>query len=247
MQITASNPNAFRRTAIIAGVFFLLTEVTAIGGLLLYSPALSGAEYISGAGTDARVLLGLFLELLLAAANIGTAVVLFPIIRKQSEGLALGYVGGRILEAAVILVGTLSLLTVVSLRQMVAGTPGADVATLSTVGTSLVALRDWTFLFGPNFILGCNSFILALLLHRAGLVPKIITIIGMVSGPMVIVSGLCVMFGLYEQLSPVGGVLGLPSLVWEVAVALWMILKGFKPSAPIISGHAASAMLPAAA
>ena len=247
MQIAASNPNAYRRTAVIAGVIFLITEVTAIGGLLLYTPVLAGADYIVGAGADTRVLLGAFLELLLAAANIGTAVVLFPVIRKQSEGIALGYVGGRILEAAMILVGTLSLVTVVSLRQIVAGTPGADVATLSAIGTSLITLRDWTFLFGPNFILGCNSFMLAYLLHRAGLVPKAITIIGMVSGPMVIVSGLGVMFGLYEQLSPVGGVLGLPSLVWEVSVALWMIFKGFAASAPIISGFARGHATPGAA
>lgn len=238
MQIAASNSNAYRMTAVIAGVIFLITEVTAIGGLLLYTPVLAGAEYITGAGADTRVLLGAFLELLLAAANIGTAVVLFPVIRKQSEGIALGYVGGRILEAAVILVGTLCVVTVVSLRQMVAGTPGADVATLSAIGTSLVTLRDWTFLFGPNFILGCNSFMLAYLLHRAGLVPKAITIIGMVSGPMVILSGLGVMFGLHEQLSPSGGLLGLPSLVWEVSVALWMIIKGFKPSATLMSSLA---------
>ncbi|MGB3337370.1 MAG: DUF4386 domain-containing protein [Devosia sp.] len=247
MQIAASNPNPYRSTAVIAGIIFLITEVTAIGGLLLYTPVLAGAEYIVGAGADTRVLLGAFFELLLAAANIGTAVVLFPVIRKQSEAIALGYVGGRILEAAMILVGTLCLVTVVSLRQMVAGTPGADVITLSGIGTSLVTLRDWTFLFGPNFILGCNSFMLAYLLHRAGLVPKAITIIGMVSGPMVILSGIGVMFGLHEQLSPTGGILGLPSLVWEVAVALWMIIKGFKPSAPIMSGFASAQLAPAAA
>lgn len=247
MQITTSNPNPYRRTALIAGVIFLMTEVTAIGGLLLYSPVLTGAEYIAGAGADTRVLLGALLELLLAAANIGTAVVLFPVIRKQSEAIALGYVGGRILEAAMILVGTMSLLTVVSLRQMVAGTPGADVATVSAIGTSLVTLRDWTFLFGPNFILGCNSFMLAYLLHRAGLVPRAITIIGMASAPMVILSGTGVMFGLYEQFSPIGGALGLPSLVWEVSVALWMIFKGFKSSAPIVSGLARAQLAPAAA
>jgi hypothetical protein len=233
MNSTASNSN--RDIAVLAGVIFLITEVTAIGGLLAYGPVLNGAEYVVGAGADTRVFFGALLELMLAAANIGTAVVLFPIVKRQNEGLALAYVCGRVMEAAVIVVGAISLLAVVSLRHELVGAAGADPATYKVLGTTLVAVHNWTFLVGPNFILGCNSFMLAYLMFRSGLVPRAITILGMASGPLIVLSATAVMFGLYEQLSPIGGVAGLPSLAWEVSVALWMIIKGFRPSAPIIS------------
>ena len=233
--------NSIRRIATLAGVIFLITEVTSIGGLLLYGPVLNGAEYVVGAGADTRVFLGALLELMLAAANVGTAVTLFPIVKRQSEGLALAYVCGRVLEAAVIIVGAISLLAVVSLRQNVAGAAGADPATYTVLGSTLVAVHNWTFLVGPNFILGCNSFMLAYLMFRSGLVPRATIILGMVSGPLIILSAIAVMFGAYPQLSSIGGVLGLPSLAWEVSLGLWLIVKGFKSSSVIISGIGTSA------
>jgi hypothetical protein len=219
----------------LAGVIFLITEVASICAHLLYGPVLNGAEYIAGAGADSRVFLGALLELILAAANVGTAVTLFPIVKRQSEGLALAYVCGRVLEAAVILVGAISLLAVVTLRQNVEGGAGTDIATYTALGTALVAVHDWTFLMGPNFILGCNSFMLAYLMFRSGLVPRAITILGMVSGPLIVLSATAVMFGLYKQLSPIGGLAGLPSLAWEVSLALWLIVKGFSSSSTLLA------------
>jgi hypothetical protein len=133
---------------------FLITFITSIPAYFFYVPVLDDPRYIVGAGADSRVSFGAFLELLLIIANIGTAVVLFPILRRQNEILALGYVTARIVECVIIAVGILSLLSVVTLRQEAAG---ADAASFVTVGKSLVALHDWTFLLGPGFVVGLGN------------------------------------------------------------------------------------------
>ncbi|MCM0673696.1 DUF4386 domain-containing protein [Micromonospora phytophila] len=213
-----------------AGVFFLITEITAIAGLVLYGPVLSDANYIVGAGADDRVLTGGFLELLLVVAVIGTAVTLYPVVKRQHHSIALGYLCSRLLEAAIIVVGILSVLSVVTLRQDLAGAVGTDQASLVTVGTSLVAIHDWTFLFGPNFALGANSLLLAYLMYRSRLVPRFIAVLGLVGGPLICASATAVMFGLYDQISTWGSIAALPVFAWEVSLAAYLILRGFKPS-----------------
>ena len=222
-----------RRTAVVAGAFFIVTEIAAIAGLVLYQPVLNGANYIVGSGADTRVFFGAFFEVILAIAVIGTGVTLFPILKKQNEGVALGYVCGRLLEAAVIVVGIISILSVVTLRQDLAGTAGTDNAALAAVGKSLVAVHDWTFLLGPNFVLGVNSLLLAYLMYRSALVPQFIAVLGLVGGALVCASATAVMFGLYEQVSAWGSIAALPVFAWEVSLAGWLIVKGFKPS-PIL-------------
>ncbi|MFI6037948.1 DUF4386 domain-containing protein [Streptomyces sp. NPDC051315] len=219
-----------RKTAVVAGVFFLLTEVSAIGGLALYGPALDGAEYVVGSGADTRVFLGALFEIVLVTAVIGTAVTLYPIIKRQNEGAALGYVCARLLEAAVIVVGIVSVLSVVTLSRDFARTPGADTGSLVTAGETLVAIHDWTFLFGPNFILGANSLVLAGLMYRSGLVPRFIAVLGLVGGSLICASATAVMFGLYEQVSLVGSVMAIPVFAWEVTLAVRLITKGFNPA-----------------
>src|SRR3712207_1472076 len=146
-----------RKTAVVAGVFFVVAAAAAILGLVLYDPVLSRPDYIVTAGDDTRVLLGAFFEVILAISVIGTAVTLFPIVKRQSEGIALGYVAGRLVEAIVIVVGIISLLSVLTLRRAGAGATGADAVSLVIAGKSLVAIHDWTFLFGPNVALGPNT------------------------------------------------------------------------------------------
>jgi hypothetical protein len=223
--------NLSRATAITAGVFFLLTEVGAIAGVALYSPALRGADYINGAGPEGSVFVGVAFELLLVIAAVGTGVTLYPILKRQHEGLALAFVAARVLEAAVILVGTLSILTIVTLRQQFAGTTDADPATLSTIGSSLVALRDWTYLFGPNLALGAASLLLAWLMYSSRLVPRGIAVLGLVGGSLISLSAVAVLFGLYGQFSTLGLVIALPVFAWELSLALWLIVKGFRPVA----------------
>jgi hypothetical protein len=217
-----------RGTAVAVGVFFLITEVAAIAGLLLYQPLLSDPDYVIGAGADNRVLLGGFFELVLVAAIVGTGVTLYPVVRNQSQSVALGYLCTRLLEAVVILVGIVGVLSAVTLRQDLAGTPGTDSAALGAVGKSLVAIHDWTFLLGPNFLLGANSLLLAYLMYRSRLVPRLIAALGLIGGLLICVSATAVMFGLYEQVSTVGTVAALPVFAWEVSLAVYLIVKGFR-------------------
>ncbi|MEC5200986.1 hypothetical protein RCH21_003242 [Arthrobacter sp. PL16] len=225
--------NLSRSTAVTAGVFFLLTEVGAIVGASLYSPILTDIGYITGAGADGRILLGALFELLLVIAAVGTAVTLYPILKRQNEGLALAFFAARLLEGALILVGTLSLLTIVTLRRQFAA--GADPEVLSTISSSLVALREWTYLFGPNFALGAASLLLAALMYSSRLVPRPIAVLGLAGGAMISLSAVAVMFGAYDQFSPLGLIVAFPVFAWELSLALWLIIKGFRPVSILIS------------
>ncbi len=175
---------------------FLITFITAIPAFFFYVPVLDDPRYIVGSGADTSVSFGAFLELLLIIANIGTAVVLFPILRRQNEILALGYVTARIVECAFIAVGILSLLSVVTLRQEAAG---ADAGSLVAVGESLVALHDWTRLLGPDFVVGVgNGLLLGYLMYRSALVPRPMAVLGLIGGPLIIASGVAVLLGVIE-------------------------------------------------
>jgi hypothetical protein len=186
-----------RKIALVTGVLFVITFFTSIPPFVfLYVPVVDYPRYIVGAGADTSVALGAFLELILIIANIGTAVVLFPILKRQNEILALGYVTARVIECVFIAVGLLSLLTVVTLRQEAAG---ADAASLVAVGESLVALHDWTFRLGPGFFVGVgNGLILGYLMYTSRLVPRAMAMLGLIGGPLIIASGVGVLFGVIE-------------------------------------------------
>jgi hypothetical protein len=218
-----------RLTAATAGVLYLVTHVTSIAALALYDPVLADPGYVLGAGADTRVLWGAFLEVILVMAIIGTGVTLFSVVRRQNEGVALGYVGLRTLEAATITVGILSLLAVVTLRRDIASTADSD--TLETVGRALVAVHDWTFLLGPNFVLGVNTVLMAYLMFRSGLVPRYVGVLGLVGGPLIFVSAVGVMFGLYDQVSVPGAIAAIPVFAWELSLAFTLIIRGFRQSA----------------
>jgi hypothetical protein len=231
-----------RRTALIAGVLFILTFVTSITGLLLYGPVLHHHDYVLGSGADARISLGALCEILLIVANIGTAVVLFPILRRQSEATALGYVASRIIEGAMIAVGIVSLLSVVTLRKDLAGT-GADSASLELAGRTLVAIHDWTFLLGPAFCAGFgNGLLLGWLMYRSGLVPPRLALIGVIGGPLLIVVSTGVLFGLYSQTSTIAGIATLPEAIWEAALGIYLVWKGFRASSPILAASVRPAL-----
>jgi hypothetical protein len=220
-----------RRLAHIAGALFVLTFLTSIPAFLLYDPVLNDPGYIVGAGADTRVFIGALLELLLIIANIGTAVVLFPILKRQNEGLALGYVTARVVECAFIAVGIISVLSVVTLRQEAAG---ASADSLLPIGQSLVAIHDWTFLLGPGFVVGVgNGLLLGYLMYRSGLVPRQMAVLGLVGGPLVCASGIAVLFGVIEQGSAGQLVATIPEIAWEASLGIYLIAKGFKPSSVI--------------
>ncbi len=222
------NPQTIAR---VTGILFLITYITSIPAFFVfYAPVLEDPRYIVGAGADNSVLLGAFLELILIIANIGTAVALFPILKRQNESVALGYVTARVVECTFIAVGILSLLSVVTLRQEAAG---ADAGSLVAVGQSLVALHDWMFLLGPGFVVGIgNGLMLGYLMYKSALVPRAMAMLGLIGGPLIIASGVGVLFGVIEA----GGVWQLiatiPEFLWEgFVLGIWLTVRGFNPSA----------------
>ena len=226
-------PSSTRTLARIAGVLFIITFVTAIAGALLYDPVLHNRDYIAGAGADNRVFLGALMELLLIIANIGTALALFPILKRQNEALALGYVAARVIECTFIAIGIVSVLAVVTLRQ---DTAGADGASLVSIGQSLVAIHDWTFLLGPGFVVGVgNGLLLGYLMYRSGLVPRPMAVQGLIAGPVLCAGGIAVLFDVIEPDSALKALAAAPEFVWELSLGIYLSVKGFKPS-PITSG-----------
>ena len=218
-----------RKTALVVGVLFILTFITSIGAAFAYGPVLTDPHYITGAGADSRVFLGAFLELLLIITNIGCAVWLFPLLKRQNEGLALGYVAARLVECTFILVGVLSVLAVVTLRQHATS---ADAGSLVTAGKSFIALKNWTFLLGPGFIDGIGTgLMLGWLMYRSGLVSRRMALFGVIGGPLLAVSGIAVLFGVIPPQSPLQNFATAPEFIWEAFLGLWLTFKGFNPVA----------------
>jgi hypothetical protein len=222
------NPQTIAR---LTGVLFLITYITSIpAAFFLYPPVLTDPNYIVGAGADTSVSLGALLELILVVANIGSAVVLWPVAKRVNEILALGFVTARVMESVFIAIGVLSLLTVVTLRQ--AGAAGADAGSLVTVGESLVTLHDWTFLLGPGFVVGIgNGLILGYLMYRSRLMPRGLAILGLIAGPVLLARFVGVLFGVFEPLGVLGGLMVVPEFLWELSLGLWLAVRGFNPSA----------------
>jgi hypothetical protein len=173
---------------------------------------------------------GSILELLLIVANIGTAVVPFSIYKRQSEPLALGFVTARVMESTFIAVGILSMLALVTVRQDLAGA-NTDPATLETVGRALVAVKDWTFVLGPGFVVGIgNGLIMGYLMYRSGLVPRQLAMLGLIGGPLICATGIAVVLGGIDQGGSVQGIATIPEFFWELSLGIYLIVKGFKPS-----------------
>lgn len=211
-------------------MLFLITYVTSIPALFVfYAPVLKDPGYITGAGPDTSVLVGAFLEVLLIIANVGTALTLFPALKRHNEVLALGYVTARLVECGFIAVGILSLVTVVTLRQQAAG---ADAASLTLVGQALVAMKNWTFLLGPAFVgvLG-TGLMLGYLMYRSGLVPRPMAVLGLIGGVLVCVSGSAVLLGALEQGGSAQTLATMPEFFWELSLGIYLTVKGFKPAA----------------
>jgi hypothetical protein len=238
--------DSLRKTALIGGALYVLTFASIPAALLLISSVLRNPNYIVGPGPDTAVLLACVLDMINALAAIGTAVVLFPVVKRQNESVALGFVGSRVLEAAIIVTGVVSLLAVVTLRQEVAGAAGVDEAALLTVGQSLVTVRDWTFVLGPVVMSGVNALLLGSLMYRSGLVPRIIPLVGLIGGPLILVSASAIVFGVWTLSSVWHGVAAAPIFAWELSLGIWLVLKGFKPS-PITAVTTSAGTPPATA
>jgi Domain of unknown function (DUF4386) len=216
-----------RKTALVAGALYLLTFVS-IPTLFLYGPVRS-PKYIIGPGPDTGALLGGILEMIVALAGIGTAVALYPVVKRQNEGVALGFVGSRVLEAATIFAGVAILLSVVTLRQAGAG------ADALVTGQALVALYDRTMLLGQGLLPAVNALLLGSLLYQSRLVPRVLPLLGFIGAVLLVASDIGTLFNLWGQKSAVAALAAVPIALWEFSLGVYLIVKGFKPS-PITLG-----------
>jgi len=224
--------DSLRKTALVAGVLYVITFVS-IPTLVLYGPVLGDPNYIVGPGPDTAVIIGAILEVIVALAGVGTAVALYPVVKRQNEGVALGFVGSRTLEGAAIVAGVVSLLSLVTLRQAGAG------ANAAATGQALVAQYNWFFLLGQSLMPVLNALLLGSLLYRSRLVPRVLPVVAFIGATLLLVSDVAVLFGLWDRISAPSGLLAIPIALWEFSLGVYLIVKGFKPS-PITAGMTAS-------
>jgi hypothetical protein len=227
-----------RKTALVAGIFYLITFIS-IPTLALYGPVKNHQDYIISSGANTAVLVGGFLEVIVALAGIGTAVTLYPVVKRQNEGVALGCVAARVLEARMIFTGVISLLSLVTLRQDLGGAAGANAASLVTTGASHVAIYNWTFLLGQTLMPGINALLLGSLMYRSRLVPRVIPVIGLIGAPILIAAVIARLFGSAGSIAGGAGLAAIPVAAWELSLGVWLVVKGFKPS-PITTGMVAA-------
>lgn len=232
-------PDPTRKTALVAGILYLVTFAASIPAVFLLGPILTDPAYITGSGADTQIGLGAVLDMVNAFACIGTAVAVYSVVKRQHEGLSLGFVTTRVMEAAIISIGVISLLAVLTLRE--SGVAASDPGAALMIGGGLVAVRDWTFLLGPCLMPALNALMFATLLYRARLVPRAIPALGLVGAPVMITFVVATMLGYSELGSTFNGIAGAPFFFWEAAVGLWMTFKGFDRRAPIVAAAIADA------
>lgn len=224
-----------RKTSLVFGLFFAGTFVFSIPALFFYDPVLHDAGYILGGGFDTRVATGALFEILLAICNIATAIVIFPLVKRVREPIALGYVASRIVESVLILSGVISLMAIVTLRANFM--PGGDTVAITMAGKGLLAFHDWTFLLGPQFGAGFgNGILLGYLMYRSGLVPRRMALLGLIGGPLAFVGGVLVLFDVLKPMSAGLAALTILEIAWELSITVYTIFKGFRESAAL-EGH----------
>ena len=245
IRATATKPagmTSLRKTAMVAGIFYLITFIS-IPTLALYGPVKNHRDWILSSGTHTGVLVGCLLEVIVALAGIGTAVTLYPVVKRQNEGFALGFVTSRLLEAAMIFTGVLSLLSLVTLRHDLGGAAGANAAALVTTGASHVAVYNWTMLLGQTLMPCINALLLGTLMYRSRLVPRIIPIVGLIGAPLLIAGVIVTLSAGTGHISAFQAIATLPVAAWEFSLGVWLVVKGFKPSPITAAMDAASTPL----
>jgi hypothetical protein len=225
---------ADQRMARIFGVLFIVTFLTSIPAALIFDSVVldDPAGFIAGNGSDTLVYLAVLLEFFLIFANIGTAVVLYPIAKRQDRVLALSYVAARIIECVFLAGGIIFVLGVVSLRQ--------DSPDAADLAVSLGALKEWTFLFGPGFVVPFgNGLILGYLMYKSRLVPRPMTWFGLIGGPILLISSLGTLFGWWAAASSITGLLVAPEFIWEAFLGIYCAIWGFRRDSPILQASVA--------
>ena len=231
-----------RKTSLVAGIFYVITFVS-MPTLGLYT-SVKSKDFIISSGADTGALWGCFLEVIVALAGIGTAATLFPVVRRQNEGMALGFVASRTLEAAMIFTGVASLLSLVTLRQDLGTATGANAASLITIGASHIATYNWAFTLGQSLMPGINALLLGTLMYRSGLVPRVLPVIGLIGAPLHLTAVVLTMFGVIDRIGSVAALAALPIAVWEFSLGVYLVVKGFK-ACPITDAMRAASTPPA--
>jgi hypothetical protein len=229
---TRGTMDSFRKTALVAGILYLVTFASSIPAVFLQDPVLTDPNYILGAGPEGWVRLGALLDIVNGLAAIGTAVALYSVVKRQHEGLAIGFVASRLFEAGILFIGIVNVLAIVTLRET--GAAAADPATLVAVGQSMIATRDWTFVLGTG-VPALNAFLLGTLLYRSRLVPRAIPIVGLIGAPLFTSWIIGFIFGVTEGGSAWHAIAVAPIFLWELSLGLWMTFKGFSRTSPLIA------------
>jgi hypothetical protein len=221
-----------KKAAKIVGVLFILAAVTAVIGLNLYDPILNGPDYlITGSEHANQVILGALMELILVVSAVGTATTMFPLLRQYNESIALWHVCFRFLEAVIITVGVISVLSLLTLSREFVAAGAPNPSSFHSSGIILKAIHDWTFMLGPLFMLGINTLMYSYIFYKTKLVPRFISILGMTGATCVFICSLFVMFGVFPQISFWGAILAVPVAANEMILAVWLLVKGFNENA----------------
>jgi len=224
--------NSLRRSSFIVGVFFILAAITAIIGVILYDPILNNPDYLTEAPKYGnQIVFGAIMELILVISAVVTSTTMFPILRRYNETIALWHICFRFLEAIVITIGVISVLSLLTLSREFILAGSTNIESFKITGAALKAIHDWTFMLGPNFMLGLNTIMYSYIFYRSKLVPRFIPILGIIGSILVFLAAILEMFGVINQLSTWGGLLAFPVALNEMILAVWLIVKGFNRSA----------------
>ena len=227
MTQTATTVSSLRKYSLAAGVFYLLTFVS-IPTLALYK-SVRGPGFVTGPGPDTPVVIGVLLEMIVALAGIGTAVALYPVVRRRGQARAVGFVASRVLEAATIYVGIISLMSIVTLRQAGAG------ASALVVAQGLAAQYQWSFFFAQSFIPAVNGVLLGTLLYQSRLVPRWLPVLGLIGAALLVAAWIATLVGVIAAIGPAAALAALPIAVWEFSLGVYLTFWGFRAS-PVTTG-----------
>lgn len=216
------------KNARLAGIFYLITFVTSIPAVFLLDSVLHNSDFVTGAGSSTSVLWGCLLDVFNAMACVATAVAIYPLVQKTNKSLALGFIASRLFEAAIIMIGVVSILAITSLRTQYLSNPTQDLANLHLASAGFLELRNWTFLLGPGMVPAVNGLLLGTLLYKSKLVPRLIPALGLIGAPLLFISAICTYFGIFDQMSPLAAILGLPIAAWELSLGFYLTFRGVR-------------------
>jgi hypothetical protein len=235
-----------RRTGRIFGWLFIGTFVTSIPARLLFIDGVGASwtdmRFVAGDASNASLKWGAVLEFGLIVTQIGTAIVIYPLVRRQSETVSLGYVAARIMESVFATIGLISIISIVSLTDALVGASGAETTALVTQADSLAHMYDWAFRWGPGLVAGIgNGIMLGYLMYRSELVPRRLALLGLIGGPLLIFSFVLQLIGVFKNGEGPSGLFTLPEAAWELSLGIYCAWKGFRPSSPLAQPEVAAA------